>query len=683
MRMLTITLIESSALLAHSIFSEFLKTWSCSEFFPLLLPEPRRDGWTDSPQELSIPRISSKRHLSKGLSTMNRQLLDSHGPIPGMTPAQALTTIQAMADHSQKWHDETTSRYVGSNNSDDGLAALVSKLDNLGRDMKKLKESVHAIREAETKTNKNKDCKAIFTNNETPLYTPFYYSPEEIKYFLANSRFLDDDESKNITAISDEEFNLKQTSPRQTTTYYIESYVLPTPFPKRLEQHAEEALIHKTMESLKKIKSNRPFLKEIRKSNKYPKYMKDLVTNKPLTMENEDVRMNHKCSALLLNQLPPKEKDPGSFILPCSIGRLDFDNALADLRESISIMPFSMYKRLGIGNLETIKMNIELADNSKYIPKGIVRNLLIKINKFILPIDFIILDILEDFRMPVILGRPLLATAHTTVDVLKKSISLEVGNEKVIFKMKSDLPDIQNESVLMIKSNMITKEDELVNIESDLFTYITNTCESCHLLAIDTDLFTYEVVTQETYEEIAYKSCLTAQEAIGENTKPFLVEEMMKKKILTEHWRKQFGVDYDDNNDFYDPDQCREGRNNEIQERIINNLHEEWFKGTSNDKDDIEGIIDYLEPMLYEGFIDLDDEEYNKRRCRLLGMSYIEPPPIIIEQVKITRYSLGLGKVYTKLEVSNIKELPRTRRNIATIRSNIMDEVFESYEDDT
>ncbi|GKC08145.1 hypothetical protein Tco_0999755 [Tanacetum coccineum] len=76
---------------------------------------------------------------------MNHQLLDSQGPIPGMTPTQALTAIQTMADHSQKWHDETTNRYVRSNSSNDGLAALVSKLDNLRRDMKKLKKSVHVI----------------------------------------------------------------------------------------------------------------------------------------------------------------------------------------------------------------------------------------------------------------------------------------------------------------------------------------------------------------------------------------------------------------------------------------------------------------------------------------------------------------------------------------------------------
>ncbi|GJZ47914.1 hypothetical protein Tco_0601746 [Tanacetum coccineum] len=62
-----------------------------------------------------------------------------------MRPAEALTAIQTMADHSQEWHDGTTSRKIGSNNGSDRLAALVNKLDNLGRDMKKLKESSHAI----------------------------------------------------------------------------------------------------------------------------------------------------------------------------------------------------------------------------------------------------------------------------------------------------------------------------------------------------------------------------------------------------------------------------------------------------------------------------------------------------------------------------------------------------------
>ncbi|GJS43810.1 hypothetical protein Tco_0568853 [Tanacetum coccineum] len=78
-----------------------------------------------------------------GLGTMNRQLLDSHGPIPLMTHAQALTAIQTMADHSQKWHDGSSSRNIDSGNSNfEGITAVVNKLDSLSKDMKKLKENM-------------------------------------------------------------------------------------------------------------------------------------------------------------------------------------------------------------------------------------------------------------------------------------------------------------------------------------------------------------------------------------------------------------------------------------------------------------------------------------------------------------------------------------------------------------
>nr|GEY26596.1 hypothetical protein [Tanacetum cinerariifolium] len=82
-----------------------------------------------------------------GLGPMNRQLLDSQRPIPGMTHAQALTAIQMMADHSQKWYDVSSSRNIESSSNTKGIVSIVSKLDSLGRDMKKLKENVHAIQE--------------------------------------------------------------------------------------------------------------------------------------------------------------------------------------------------------------------------------------------------------------------------------------------------------------------------------------------------------------------------------------------------------------------------------------------------------------------------------------------------------------------------------------------------------
>ncbi|GJY48123.1 zinc knuckle CX2CX4HX4C containing protein [Tanacetum coccineum] len=233
--------------------------------------------------------------------------------------------------------------------------------------------------------------------------------------------------------------------------------------------------------------------------------MKDLVENKPRIDEEKEINMNPRCSALLQNHLPPKEQDPGSFILPCSIRKLDFKKALADLGASISIMPFSMYKHLGIGKLEPINMIIEMADNTKCTPKRIVENLLIKIDKFIFPVDFVILDMVEDIRMPIILGRPLLATAHAKVYIFRKSISLEVGSEKVIFKMRSSFTTTNFESVRSIKSETFLEEDDFKKIDYNLFLYDSESCEFNRLLRIDPDIFSYEVDIQESYEEIVYK----------------------------------------------------------------------------------------------------------------------------------------------------------------------------------
>nr|GEX18101.1 hypothetical protein [Tanacetum cinerariifolium] len=271
----------------------------------------------------------------------------------------------------------------------------------------------------------------------------------------------------------------------------------------------KRSIIYKTIESLKKLKINLPLLKEIRQTDDYAKHIMNLVANKSRTKE-EEFRMNLRSSSHLQNQLPPKEQDPGSFILPYSIRRLNFNNALADLGASIGIMPLYMYKRLGIGKLEPINMMIEMGDNSKCTPKGLVENLLVKIDKLIFPVDFVILDIVEDIMMPIILGRPLLETAHAKVDIFRKSISLEVGNEKVIFKIRSSFDLTIFKSVHTIKSITCLENDELNKMDYDMFLCEIESCEFNHLLAIDPNIFTYDIEVQESYEEVVYK--MTEQE---------------------------------------------------------------------------------------------------------------------------------------------------------------------------
>ncbi|GKE09928.1 putative reverse transcriptase domain-containing protein, partial [Tanacetum coccineum] len=239
-----------------------------------------------------------------------------------MTPAQALTAIQFMADLSQKWHDGTTSRNIGSSSSNDGLAALVKKLDNLGRDMKKLKESVHAIQieqlteELRSRKENSKQANVVIVKHEGPN------SPKKLK---------------NLHGIS---------------------------FPSNSQE------------------------------------------------ENT------------IDQQPTKESNPGHFTLPCTIGNFNF-YAMADLGASVNVLPRNVFKCLELTNLSETEMLVEMVDLRKKAPLGIVRDILIKIDKSLFLSDFMILE--QTPNSTIILGRPFLATVHAQIRVFKKEISVGIG----------------------------------------------------------------------------------------------------------------------------------------------------------------------------------------------------------------------------------------------------------------
>nr|GEV54490.1 hypothetical protein [Tanacetum cinerariifolium] len=169
--------------------------------------------------------------------------------------------------------------------------------------------------------------------------------------------------------------------------------------------------------------------------------------------------MNERCSAVLLNKLPSKEKDPGSFTIPYVIVNLHINNALADLGASISLMPYTMYEKIGRGDRKPTRMSLELADRSIQYPRGIAENILIKIDKFGIPINFVILDLWEDSRILIIIGRPFLATVQAMIDVFNKMITLRVGNEEAIFDEL--LEDDQIDSFLVKKLEEYIDQSDL------------------------------------------------------------------------------------------------------------------------------------------------------------------------------------------------------------------------------
>ncbi|KAK5772422.1 hypothetical protein PVK06_048711 [Gossypium arboreum] len=167
----------------------------------------------------------------------------------------------------------------------------------------------------------------------------------------------------------------------------------------------------------------------------YAKFLNKLLTNKRKFEELSTVELNEECSAILQNKLPTKLKDPGSFTIPCLIGSLNVEKALADLGASINLMPYKMFKQLGLGEPKPTRISIKLADRSVKYPRGIIKDVLVKVDKFIFPIDFVVLDMDEDVEVPLIFGHPFLAITRAVIDVGNGKLVLRIGDEEIIFKI--------------------------------------------------------------------------------------------------------------------------------------------------------------------------------------------------------------------------------------------------------
>ncbi|KAJ9566947.1 hypothetical protein OSB04_002913 [Centaurea solstitialis] len=163
--------------------------------------------------------------------------------------------------------------------------------------------------------------------------------------------------------------------------------------------------------------------------------------------EYETVALTEGCSALLTKKIPPKMKDPGSFTIPCSIGGKIIRRALCDLGAGINLMPLSVFTTLGIGEARPTTISIQLDDKSIVWPKGKIEDVLVQVDKFIFPADFIILDCEVDQEVPIILGRPFLATGRTLIDVQKGELTMRVHDQRVTFNVLDSLkyPDEREE----------------------------------------------------------------------------------------------------------------------------------------------------------------------------------------------------------------------------------------------
>ncbi|XP_061365836.1 uncharacterized protein LOC133309112 [Gastrolobium bilobum] len=203
------------------------------------------------------------------------------------------------------------------------------------------------------------------------------------------------------------------------------------PYPQRLKQEVQKQQYTKFLDIFKNLQVNIPFAEALESMSNYAKFMKDLLSKKHKLKECETVALTEDYSAIIQKKLPPKLKDPGSFSIPIAVGNIEVGKALCDLGASINLMPLSMCRALGIKELKPTTVSLQLADRSIRRLDGVIEDVLVKIDKFIFPADFVVLNMEEDIEIPLLLGRPFLATIKVMIDVEQGKLMLRVNEETV------------------------------------------------------------------------------------------------------------------------------------------------------------------------------------------------------------------------------------------------------------
>ena len=172
----------------------------------------------------------------------------------------------------------------------------------------------------------------------------------------------------------------------------LEPYVPKAPFPQRLRGGEKGKTYSRFLETFKSLHINLPFIDALQKMPSYIRCMKELLNKKSPLKGGQKVVMNKESSALIQKELPKKRKDPGSFYIPCTIGDTMIDRGFCDLGASINLMPLSLMKKLQINELKSANIILQLADKTQKQALGVVENVLVKVGRYFLPADFVVIE---------------------------------------------------------------------------------------------------------------------------------------------------------------------------------------------------------------------------------------------------------------------------------------------------
>ena len=236
------------------------------------------------------------------------------------------------------------------------------------------------------------------------------------------------------------------------------------PFPSRLQHQSKDKYLTEISGIFDKCQVNIPLLEVIKQVPRYAKFLKDLSTQKRTLKVKKIAFLAENVSAIVENNVR-KLKDPGAPYITCTIGTTIHDRCLLDLGSSVNILPYHIYTKMGLGQIKPTTVTLQLADRSIKIPRGQVDDVIIQVNDFYYPVDFIVLDIPRSscsLIPQIILGRPFLAICNTQISCREGNLRISFGDmskDLNIFHPYKSEPEVEDVNFI---DSCESVEDELV-----------------------------------------------------------------------------------------------------------------------------------------------------------------------------------------------------------------------------
>ncbi|XP_058753377.1 uncharacterized protein LOC131626574 [Vicia villosa] len=327
-------------------------------------------------------------------------------------------------------------------------ASIKNLETQVGQIAKQLTDQQKGTFTATAQTNPKEHCKSITTRSGRVLETESNEKNEE-KILEEKEREQVNEEKEKLHESHDEiieerqkEENIMETNgarknqqTREEKGKLISPPVQNLPYPHAPTKKDKERQYARFLDIFKRLQINIPFAEALEQMSTYAKFMKEILTKKRRITDEETIYLDASCSAIIQRTLPQKEKDPGRVTLPVTIENVNVGKALIDLGSSINLIPLSVIKRIGDLDMKHTRMTLQLADKSVTRPSGIAEDVLVKVDKFLFPIDFVVMDIEEDDDVPLILGRHFMKTARMMIDIDDGLMKVRVQDEEVSFNL--------------------------------------------------------------------------------------------------------------------------------------------------------------------------------------------------------------------------------------------------------